>query len=79
MSQKKLKASGRFDQIPASAPRAFSASTLPQVLAHELRLSTPIEEVLERSRSTFAGTVLVLAGMQAIKKVRADNRSRLVS
>lgn len=48
MSQKKLKASGRFDQIPASAPRTFSASALPQVMAHELRLSAPVEEVLER-------------------------------
>ena len=48
MSQKKLKASGRYDQIPAAAPRSFSASALPQVLAHQLRLSAPAEEVLER-------------------------------
>lgn len=45
---KKLKASGRYDQIPAAAPRSFSASALPQVLAHQLRLSAPAEEVLER-------------------------------
>ena len=48
--QKKLKATGRYDQIPTPINRDanLSASALPQVLAHSTRLSRPVEEVVNR-------------------------------
>ena len=42
---KKLKASGRFDSIPApSTSRGVSSTALPQVMAHSVRLSQPVAE-----------------------------------
>jgi len=46
---KKLKASGRFDSIPTrSASSLVSAGTLPQVMAHQLRLAVPPSEQAAR-------------------------------
>lgn len=45
---KKLKADGRYDSIPAPAPVKHSAGALPQVLAHSMRLSKPMEDQVNR-------------------------------
>lgn len=46
--QKKLKASGRYNKIPAPVLAPLSASALPQVLAHSMRMSQPMEEQVNR-------------------------------
>jgi len=54
----RLKKEGRFDKIPEAVPRTFAESgTLPQVLAHQMRLAAPEaatlnKRVLDRSFMT---------------------------
>lgn len=46
--QKKLKANGRYDKIPTPVASATSASALPQIMAHSVRLSQPVAEQVNR-------------------------------